>query len=248
MDEMDEAKAEKEAKIELEKALKDRLVRKQRGRTAFKNRQWARGAKEDARIIRGVPSRRWAMLPSIPSNHDPNDEEIDNWIRERMKRFLKMEYSALRRAYFRFFKETEKAVKERFKQDRATWQTEANRFHETICPHEWALGMVIAESLQEIVLLHSTVISEREEQEIVEWTDSCRDIERVVHYHWDRFRRPQIAFAWKHTLLGDCNPMAKEYEDNRKRGTYGKRAATNQYLPGNESIARKKCRSTTHHL
>jgi hypothetical protein len=114
VDKMDKAEAEREAKIELEKALKNRLVRKQRGRAAFKNRQFAQGAKEDARIIRGIPSRQWAMPPSIPSNHDPNDKEIDNWIRERMKKFLKMEYSALRRAYFWFYKEMEKAAKNQF--------------------------------------------------------------------------------------------------------------------------------------
>jgi hypothetical protein len=68
---------------------------------------------------------------------------------------------------------------------------------------------VIAESLQEIILLHGSISSEREEQEILEWTNSCWDIEQVVHYHWDGFRRPLIAFAWKHTLVGDSNPMAK---------------------------------------
>jgi ElaB/YqjD/DUF883 family membrane-anchored ribosome-binding protein len=240
---------EAERKAQLERALKFRLQRQKRERKSFKIREYSRGAREDAQIIDGEVSTRWATPPSIPNTHNPHDEQIDSWIRTRMIKFLKMEYAALRRAYFRFYKETESEAGREFKKsDRTRWIWVAERFRHEVFPQEWCQRRMNEEGLKAIVLDHSLPGSDKEEKEIREFADHCRGTKDVIHVLWSNHRKPLLAFAWKHTLVGDLPPMSRWYEENRKKGVYGKWASGNEYLPENEPISRKKCRSTTHHL
>jgi hypothetical protein len=156
-----------------------------------------------------------------------------------MKKFLKMEYAALRHGFFRNYKQMEEELKQEFKADSAYWGYVVSIFPEMINPQQWVEWRLNEVGLHEVVLTH-TVKDSEEEKGIQEWVDSCRETEEILCHAWKEYRRPLLAFAWKNTLVGGSRQMASDYEENRKKGAYGKRAAGEEHSPENEPITLKK--------